>query len=407
MGWNIFKSQDKFFLAVDIGTEGVKAVIFCDDLENPPEAIGFGQAYYDRYDISGSGDFGRAVLKKAVSNAMSAAKISVSVSIASRDIKSAIEKKKSWRAVAALPVWTGKSKIATIKLKRERPKREISQKEAGSLEAEGIAHLRGKIAEEIGKKSAISPNDIIWARAEAISLKIDGYQVDSLKGSAGEYIEETFLLSFTFRRYLKMAELALRDCGINRVEVAPLADCVSIFSKRKKIGGFLIDVGGEATQIFAIRNGEIVWISDFSAGAAGFGGELARHFGIGEATAREMAENYCAKKLSPASMAKVSQIFKEAEKIWYNELRNKLSGAVGAGPLPPVFRYFGGGSFLPEIKNAILENVFSDFENLFLGEPKLRILQAGDLGFKLTARFPEGGQFSPCLLLIFYHKHHA
>ena len=295
------------FLALDIGTEAVKVLVFERDL---PAARQGNQTYHI---------LGAALEYFDGLNPFDNSKVIVKMKEA---VKQAGKIPKD--TLLVLPANILKSRIYFQSIARDNPKEIISKKEEQNI----LGYIRKQ--------------DVEIIEFEILEIKIDGYEIPKLIGYAGKNIEFRILMSFLPKDYLD--NLGLKFLKI----INPIKNLASIL---KITQGVFLDVGGTVTQICLVRSGKIEAISDFEGGGSDFTRAISQTLGIAERDARNFKERYSRGELTELTGKKTKEILANPAKEWSLKLKSKLQSMKGF--IPSDYFIFGGGSQLPEIKELI------------------------------------------------------
>ncbi len=374
MGAFFRKEKKNIFLALDIGTESVKAVFFSDRIE----VLGSFFEYFDRYS-SFKGDYEISLMRKAALKAIEGAKKSLL-----RPEKIRPEKLKCF--VSLSPDYL-KTRVVSISFERKESKT-ISFKEAETIKKKVLSEVKKETSEEFSKRSGILPGEIKWIKEYLAEIKIDGYRVDSLKGYQGRNLDFKVIAIFAPDFYLEKIKKVLN--GFN------ISDFVSssCYLDRVSKEAVFIDIGGKVSQ-FQLVEKELSKVGEFNAGGRAFTEKLMEDLGLDENYARDLKERYSREELSEDSRKKIKEIFSKERKKWYNALRREVEFLKTHIP-KNVFIY-GGSSQLPDIGDALKEDEFS-LESL-----QVEVLSPDKLP-DIKAKEINNPQFIPILLTLYHAK---
>ena len=393
----IKKKKEKTFLVLDIGTEAVKAALF-EEKAGKTFLVGYSLAYFDKYGVFDSRDFEKDILERAMAKVL---------------YDSLANKRFIGRTFIGLPPSILKARILASFLKREKPRQPITAKEEKSISQKIIAEASKNLSQLYSRETGILAKDIRFLKLNVLEIKIDGYRVPSLKGYEGEVLEFKISAIFAPGHYLKEIESILGHLSIKNIEIVHIFEGLSLFSD-EIIDGFFLDVGGEITQIFLIKEGQIEKISDFSAGGKIFSRAFSEKMGLTEAEARSFKERYSSRELSQESLVRVKEILQASSQIWSQKLSEGLKKIKNNDFLPHNIYLLGGSALLPEI-SEILKGKNLD-RTSFGGQAELKIIFPTDLAFMK----PLGGlppieigdkikekinqpQFTPSFLICYRH----
>lgn len=422
MKWGFFRKdkKDKLFLCLDIGTEAVKALIFSSSEQEknkkPITVLAAGSSYFIRDNIWNSGSFGKEVMKNSISEAVKQAKQNLSFASVDKKIKEKALSQKKWQVLLGLPPNILKARITEQNYLRKKPKEKISEEEEKNICFNVFEAAKKRIADIFAKEFGILTADIEWVNLKILELKIDGYLVENIKNYQGKVLEFKLLAVFSPKQYLKNAKEVAESLGFEIIKISHLAEGLSLVYEKKTHPDFYLgnlskqensiffDIGGEITQIFLVKNGQLSQINEFKGGGGMFSQRLSEDLGVDLDTARMMKNNYSKKELSPDVLKKIEGIFFWERKIWYDSLKRRLA-ILNPKSLYQIF-LFGGGSFLPDIARVLEEKTVLNWkDSANTVRSKIKLLCLSDFkDIRVANQNPDNFQYIPCLFLIYNYN---
>lgn len=405
--------KEKIFLALDIGTEAVKTLIFSigdakerkeKNEERKITILGAGLKYFERYDVFDGKNFEVDVIKRGIEEAIEQAYQSLFFSSAEKELKKRAQKQKKWQLFLTLSANILKGRIASSHFYRENPKKKISKKEERVINQRVSKLAQRTISQRFAKETGILVDDIHWVSLRTLGVKINGYPVSGLQGYDGRDLEFNILATFLPKYYLENIKRITKDLKLELSRVVHSAETLPEVFREGKDNGIFLDVGGEITQIFLVKAGKLQKVQEFKIGGKRFSQALSRTLGIDEENSRILKERYSNKLLSAETKERVKDILVQQQREWYEGLKSKIKEIKGRGVLSSAIFLFGGGSRLPEVreileKEAVVgEGELPDSETL-----KVRFIYPKDLkNIKDTTKNLNNPQYiSP--LLMCYH----
>ncbi|MBU4298901.1 hypothetical protein KJ636_02570 [Patescibacteria group bacterium] len=351
------QEEEKLFFVLDIGTEAVKALIF-EKRQGKISVLGAGLEYFDRFSVLESGKFEIEVTKKTISKA--------------------VEEAQKEQGAKTSSVFLGfscdilKGRIISHSLERKE-KKNVDEKEEGEIKETVLREAKKKIAESYALQKGILPQDIQFQELRILETKIDGYRVPSLLGYDGRNADFKILATFLPKYYLESNFSnfisppiipIIREMGFKILEIRhPIVGLLSFLSRYPD--ALLLDIGGEVTQIFWVRQGILEEISEFETGGRQFSQILSENLGLSELEARNLKHRYSKRDLTEESRREIGKLLKIPTQIWFQGLKEKLR-EIGAGVFPSEIFIFGGGAFLQEMED-VLES--GDWEDIYFPPP--------------------------------------
>ncbi len=225
-------------------------------------------------------------------------------------------------------------------------------------------------------------------------LRIDGYQVTNPLGFQGK---EVFLSIFNV--YAPLVHLRALESITARLDLELLYLVAEPYALTRSssfepsLGGIFIDAGGGTTDIALVRQGRFEGIKSLSLAGQVFTKRLSQALGLGLTEAEAIKIKHTQKQLSQGVQRKISEILDRDIQIWsqgveliLEEFNQPFLTEKGrpkrAEFFPPSILICGGGSLLPGIKN-ILNRELTQGQWLnkfpFSQKPKIRFIQSGQI----------------------------
>lgn len=318
-----FKKKNECFLALDVGTEAVKAAVFERESQNY-RILGSALQYFDE-----SRPFGndKVILKAKEEAVRWAGKIpeGLLLNLAPNILR---------------------SRVRTFIFIRKNPEKIIEGHEAKTIIEIALKETEKEITRSLAKNSGILPQDIKFIDSKILEIKIDGYEVLKLLGYGGRDLEFKVLASFLPNGYFENFSRLFKDFEKLRIVAA-----VKNLSVLGVADGVFIDIGGEITQICLIRNNNIEIIDEIERGGNDFSRAISQSLGMRLAEARFFKERYSLGILANDTRERTKEILSSSVGEWHSALKSKLK--IVKGLIPSAFFVFGGGCLLPEIEELI------------------------------------------------------
>jgi len=371
----------KCSLVVDIGTEAIKALVFKKEGRRII-ILGSSLQYFDKFGVFDGVSFETDIIKGAISKAISEARSQVKAKIDSLFL--------------GLPANIFQSTSFLQRFQRERKTR-IDEKEEKQIHQKILSETEKKILKIAQNNSGLLPQDIQFD-LKFLDTKIDGYEVNQIVGFAGQDLEFKILASFLPKYYLKSINNIFSDLNFKPLKISNLAEGLHYLLGSKKDQGIFMDIGGEITQAFLVKEGRIYRIFNFEVGGSSFSKTLSRRFGLTEKAAREMKENYSKRHFSEESRKRIREVLVPSVQKWFLNLKDKLGGEKLL--LPSKIFLFGGGSLLPEIQRILKRGRWTDLP--FVSEPAVKLILPKDLpNIDDKTYLVNNPQYIPSVLLCF------
>lgn len=396
--WVGKKREEKFLLALDIGTEAVKAIIF-QKSDDKIYVLANSLQYFEKYGVFSGRYSEKNIIKNTIEKTIDGLRENLSFSFISADLKNKIKEQKRWEVLVGISPDKFKGRIVFQEFLRQKPSQKISKEEENIVCQEVIKKAQEEISKKFAPKLGILPGDIYLNSTKILEVKIDGYNVPALCGYEGKNLRFRILVTFLSKYYLEdiqeifkeqpfgesafgwtrsfgATKSASRPVGFKIIKVVHPAEVLYY----KEENGIFIDIGGSITQFFLIEDGSPQEINEFDVGGKFFSEKLSQNFGIDEDTAKALKEEYSDKLLSIEAFQKIKKIFHDGQKNWYLNLKEKIGRMEPERLFSSDIYIFGGGSLLPDIKDVLEEGtILSSKEPAIPDTPKIKIIYPKDL----------------------------
>lgn len=357
------------YLALDIGTEVVKALVFTvDSKENKAVVIGVGREYQKPgnmrsgavSDISGVIESSRKAIDIAMENART------------KDVK---------QAIIGIAGELVKGTTTTVHYERVKPEVRIDLSEMKEI----IEAVQEKAYERIEKQLAWETNqetmDIKLINAALVDVQIDGYKIKNPIGFQGRDVSISIFNAYAPLIHLGALEKIADELGVDILAIAaePYAVSRAVGSDDDlDLNAVFIDIGGGTTDVAVVRNGGLEGTKMFGLGGMAFTKHLAHEFTLSFENAEKLKLGYSYGQLDAELEKSVRDIFVEDSRIWLGGLELALSEFSENDFLPNKILLCGGGSGLGELRESIMGDQWR--ETLpFAKDPQVSFLNPKDI----------------------------
>ncbi|GAB6139243.1 cell division FtsA domain-containing protein [Halanaerobaculum tunisiense] len=367
------QSETEFYhrIALDIGTEYIKAVIVRFNQEYICEIIGYGRIKQSYTNMEGG----------AISNIEEVIKKSYEA------IEEAVEmaEVRPEEIVIGIAGEFVKGVVTTLERKRLFSKKKLKQKEIDKLveeaQEEAISQAEEKLLADIG----LDDVEVQLINSSVVEIKLDGYKITNPEEFQGKNLELTVFNTFAPLVHVGALETVADrlDYKLAGIIAEPFAIAKSIMSNEAyEFGAIVIDIGGGTTDIALIRNGGIEGTKMFSWAGRAFTKSLAREFNLSLAEAEQLKLNYSVGELEAAeeveAVEKIEQILQPDFNLLYEGVELALDELAMAEALPQKIYLCGGGSALTGLFDGIQQREM--YEELpFFKQPDIKLLTAEDI----------------------------
>lgn len=357
-------------MALDIGTEVAKALVFQVDQESKKCVVnGVGRARQRLgnmqsgavSDINGVIDTAR----EAITAATGMAKI-----------------KKIRKAIVGIAGELVKGTTTTVHYERAYPESKIELAELKTIIQKVQAKAYERIKKQLAWETCQNEIDINLVNAAIVDVRIDGYRVMSPLGFQGREVSISVFNAYAPMIHYGALKTIADELDIDLINIAAepyaVARSIGIDEDNLDFSAIFIDIGGGTTDIAVVRNGGLEGTKMFALGGRAFTKRLAYELGVSFEEAENLKIKYSLNKLPNDVGKKVEEILDEDCYIWLSGVEISLSEFTENDLLPSKILLCGGGSALPGIKKALSSSEWT--KNLqFSKSPEINFLQPRDL----------------------------
>lgn len=344
-------SANQYLVALDIGTESVKALIGevidrtnskTGKTEQYVKIIGAGRKRQRLTDMAGGAvtdiagvvDNCDAALRKAEEQAGVVAR----------------------KAVLGIAGELVKGGTTSVSYQRSKPDVKIDMVELqeiiGRIQKQALDRVRKQLRWETGNDDM----EVKLVNAAVIDVKIDGYRVTNPIGFQGRDATIQVFNAFAPMVHLGALQTVASDLDLDCINIAaePFAVAKSVgMGDNTEFSAIFIDIGGGTSDIAVVNNGGVQGAQMFAIGGRSFTRRIANNLGIGFDEAEEVKLKHSAGDLDDKREKAVREALEADVEVWLSGVELSLAEFDQLDHLPPHILLCGGGSALPEIKKAL------------------------------------------------------
>ncbi len=260
-------------------------------------------------------------------------------------------------------------------------------KEVTENEQERIFKKVHKQIEESGKddlaqRTGLVNEDIEILHITVTGMEIGGMKVDSLIGYRGKEVKIHFYASFAPKTYTSALRAVTKSLKLNFLGVVSQPFAVArgyAGATEKDFSGIFIDIGGGTTDIAIVEKGTVVDTQMFAFGGRVFTKELATELNLDYRHAEQRKIKYTEGELDDRIKKQLKNIIYPVAKLWMSTLKSALEINQDLESYPTKIYLCGGGALLPEIKEVMIEFPWTKLLP-FATVPKIEIIYPSKLG---------------------------
>ena len=336
------KNPDDYLLALDIGTEYVKALI-AKKGKGALKVVGVGKAH------------------EAPTNMYAGAIADIEGVVAT--CEEALSKAEEMAGVRAGEVVIGiageliKGNTASIKYRRADASRPITDAEMEKI----IKQVQQRAGERARKEVALETNnedvEVRLINSALVSLRIDGYKVSNPIGFKGKEIIVQIYTAFAPLVHISAIERVCDELELDLVTVAvePFAVCRACLGDdvESNFSGIVMDIGGGTTDIAVVDDGGVEGTKMFSIGGRSFTHQVAQKLGLSFEDAEKLKLLADSPRMKPEIRKKFNAAIERNLEVWQSGVELAIEEFDQLETLPGQILLCGGGAGLSDIQETL------------------------------------------------------
>ena len=336
------KESANYLLALDIGTEYVKALI-AKKGKNTIKIVGVGKAH-------------------ELPTNMYAGAIADIEGVA-QTCEEAVAKAEDMAGVRANEVVVGiageliKGNTASIKYRRADASKPITDAEMEKI----IHQVQEKAGERARKEVALETNnkdvEVRLINSALVSLRIDGYKVSNPIGFKGKEVVVQIYTAFAPLVHISAIERVCDELELDLVTVAvePFAVCRACLGDdaESNFSGIVMDIGGGTTDVAIVEDGGVEGTKMFSLGGRSFTRQIAQRLGLTLEDAEKLKLLSESPNMKPELHKKYQDAIKRNLEVWQSGVELAIEEFDQLETLPGQILLCGGGAGLAEIQDVL------------------------------------------------------
>lgn len=355
-------------LALDIGTEYVKAIMSRPGKKGDIEILGVAKA------------------KQAESNMYAGAIADIPAVVATcEEALVQVEDEAGERASTTVVGIAGeliKGNTTTVRYTRKNLNKPITDAEMQEI----IKKVQQKSGEVARKTVALETgNDNVEVRlinSAIVSLTIDGYKISNPIGFKGSDVVIQFYTAFAPLIHVAAIEKVCAELNLDLLTVAvePFAVCRACLGDDldSDFSAIAIDIGGGTTDIAVIDDGGVEGTKMFSIGGRSFTHQISESLGVDFETAEQYKLDFDTGKLDDYVKAKVESAILRNLSVWLTGIEVALEEFGELGSLPRNVLLCGGGAGLSLLQETLATSDW--YQNLpFSRRPVIHLIDVNEL----------------------------
>ncbi len=337
---------DQYIVALDIGTEFVKALVARLSADGGIEIIGVGREHQKLSDMQAGAISDIASVVQNCDKALSAAETQAGVSARTAIIGIAGELVKGTTTTVRVA-----RKDATKQLDIDEMERIIKL-----VQERAEARAKQQVAVELGAKDV----ELRLVNSALVNIEIDGYPVTNPIGFQGKDVVVQLYTAFAPMIHIGALERTAQELDLDLLAVAaePFAVARGVIgdSQSANLNVILMDVGGGTTDIAVINDGGVQGTKMFGIGGRAYTRSIERDVGVEFDQAEKLKLAYGSGTMPAAREKAVGTSLEKTVKVWTDGVELALSDFDKLDHLPHRLYLCGGGSSLQLLMDQLSQS---------------------------------------------------
>lgn len=244
-------------------------------------------------------------------------------------------------------------------MKRENPDVAIDKAEIDEVINKVKEKAFQNALDDVAKKTGIDPDQLEEIDTVVNDTFIDGFRVGDPIGFKGTEIKFKIFTTFAPSIHASSLRSLAEQLGyeILNIVAEPYAIARSIYGARDdSFSSIIIDIGGGTTDVAIVQRGGIVGTEMFAFGGRVFTRRLEHSLNLDYNNAEKMKLRYSKKDLEEINLKKVRDLIAMDSSVWIDGFELALSEFDDVNVYPSEILLCGGGSLLGEIKEEIISH---------------------------------------------------
>jgi len=346
--WLKRKPQEKAIVALDIGTENVKALVFTIEEKQSMS----GEVIGRRAVVNGVGKFALRpgdIQTNAITDIASVVRSTKeAIRLASQEAG-----RQPTQLVLGIAGEFVKGATSTMTFPREDSQSKINLAELRNIVHKLQWRAFAEVRKALGDETGYPEIDIKLIESSVVEVRIDKYRVSNPLGFQGKEVEMSIFNAFAPLGHYGALQSISEELGLELLGIVSepfaLSRCIET---EEGLSALYIDVGGGCTDITAVTGGSVVGMKMFGIGGRTFTKRLSVELNISFEEAEKLKLAYTADRVEQKSKKIIGDIINDDMEVWLEGAVQSMS-EFGLETLPPKILLCGGGAYLPEFKNLL------------------------------------------------------
>jgi cell division protein FtsA len=341
--------EDQYVVALDIGTEFVKALIGRVKGDNV-EIVGVGRAHQELSDMQAGAIADISSVVANCDQALNQAEQQANVSVRT--------------AVIGIAGELVKGTTTTVRVTRKQPDKALDLAEVEKIirlvQERAEAKAKKQLAWELGGKEV----EVRLVNSALVGIEIDGYKVTSPIGFQGRDVVVQLYTAFAPMIHIGALERTAQQLDLDLLAVAaePFAVARSVIGNdaNATMSAVLMDVGGGTTDIAVINDGGVQGTKMFGIGGRAYTRAIERELNVSFLQAEELKLGLSTNKVPQPKVPAIEGALNKTLDVWISGVELALSEFDKLDHLPHRLFLCGGGSSLDLLMEKLQSNWYGE-----------------------------------------------
>jgi cell division protein FtsA len=339
------KTQAQYVVALDVGTEYIKALVGHIKPDKTIEIIGVGRSHQQVGDMQAGAIADIASVVENCDEALNQAEQQAGVSVRT--------------AVIGIAGELVKGTTTTIKVSRKQSTKALDVAEMEKIiklvQERAEAKAKQQLTWELGGKEV----EVRLVNSALVSIEIDGYTVTNPIGFQGKDVIVQLYTAFAPLVHIGALERTAQELDLDLLAVAaePFAVSRAVIGDNANpaLSAILMDVGGGTTDIAVINDGGVQGTKMFGIGGRAYTRAIERDLNIQFDQAEQLKLNLESNKIPSQKRPIIETALHKTLKVWVSGIELALGEFPQLDHLPHRLFLCGGGASLDMLVDELSE----------------------------------------------------
>jgi cell division protein FtsA len=337
------KKGEQYLVALDIGTEFVKALIGKVGAEGTIEIIGVGRAHQGLTDMQAGAIADIASVVENCDKALTEAETQANVSVRT--------------AIIGIAGELVKGTTTTVRVVRKKSTEPIDivemEKIINLVQERAQTKAKQMLAWELGGKEV----EVRLVNSALVSIEIDSYPVTNPIGFQGKDVVVQLYTAFAPMIHIGALEKTAQELDLDLLAVAaePFAVARAVIGNNpnQNLSAILMDVGGGTTDIAVVNDGGVQGTKMFGIGGRAYTHAIERDLGVEYEQAETFKVGLSDNKVPAKQRPAVEDALNKTADVWVGGIELALGEFTKLDHLPHRLFLCGGGSSLTMLMDRL------------------------------------------------------